>query len=116
MRRLPHVRIAWLRHYSLRPCRHRVFPMNAAVDLVVSPAAERLFQENSDRARYARCIKASKRVRWDIDADVFRGRTFDFRRKFLPDGLTKVNDLPFLTAEEKRTMSYVQGRSYACIF
>ena len=58
--------------------------MNAAVDLVVSPAAERLFQENSDRARYARCIKASKRVRWDIDADVFRGRTFDFRRKFLP--------------------------------
>src|SRR5688572_10673478 len=91
-------------------------PMNAAVDLVVSPAAERLFQENSDRARYARCIKASKRVRWDIDADVFRGRTFDFRRKFLPDGLTKVNDLPFLTAEEKRTMSHVQGRSYACIF
>ncbi len=90
--------------------------MNAAVELVVSPAAERLFQENSDRARYARCIKASKRVRWDIDADVFRGRTFDFRRKFLPDGLTKVNDLAFLTAEEKRTMSHVQGRSYASIF
>ena len=91
-------------------------PMNAAVDLVVSPAAERLFQENSDRARYARCIKASKRVRWDIDADVFRGRSFDFRRKFLPDGLTKVNDLAFLTPEEKRTMSHVQGRSYASIF
>jgi hypothetical protein len=90
--------------------------MNAAVDLIVSPAAERLFQENSDRARYARCIKASKRVRWDIDADVFRGRSFDFRRKFLPDGLTKVNDLAFLTPEEKRTMSHVQGRSYACIF
>ena len=90
--------------------------MNAAVDFVVSPAAERLFQENSDRARYARCIKASKRVRWDIDADVFRGRSFDFRRKFLPDGLTKVNDLPFLTAEEKRSMSHVQGRSYASIF
>ena len=90
--------------------------MNAAVDLVVSPAAERLFQENSDRARYARCIKASKRVRWDIDADVFRGRSFDFRRKFLPDGLTKVNDLAFLTPEEKRTMSHVQGRSYASIF
>src|SRR6185436_467592 len=121
MRHLPHVRIAALRHYSLRPCRHpssrEVFlAMNAAVDLVVSPAAERLFQENSDRARYARCIKASKRVRWDIDADVFRGRSFDFRRKFLPDGLTKVNDLPFLTAEEKRTMSHVQGRSYASIF
>ena len=90
--------------------------MNAAVEMVVSPAAERVFQENSDRARYARCIKASKRVRWDIDADVFRGRTFDFKRKFLPDGLTKVNELEFLTPDEKRTMSQVQGRSYAALF
>lgn len=90
--------------------------MNAAVEMVVSPAAERIFQENSDRARYARCIKASKRVRWDIDADVFRGRLFDFKRKFLPDGLTKVNDLAFLTVEEKRTMSQVQGRTYPNIF
>jgi hypothetical protein len=90
--------------------------MSAAAAMVVSPAAEKLFQENSDRARYARCIKASKRVRWDIDADVFRGRAFDFRRKFLPDGLTKVNDLAFLTPDEKRSMSHVQGRSYACLF
>lgn len=90
--------------------------MSAAAAMVVSPAAEKLFQENSDRARYARCIKASKRVRWDIDADVFRGRAFDFRRKFLPDGLTKVNELDFLTTDEKRAMSHVQGRSYACLF
>lgn len=89
--------------------------MNAAVDMVVSPAAEKMFQENRDRARYARCIKASKRVRWDIDADVFRGRVLDFRRKFLPDGLTKVNELLFLSAAERRTMSHVQGRSYACL-
>lgn len=90
--------------------------MSAAAAMVVSPAAATLFQENSDRARYARCIKASKRVRWDIDADVFRGRVFDFRRKFLPDGLTKVDDLPLLTADEQRAMSHVQGRSYACLF
>jgi hypothetical protein len=55
-------------------------------------------------------------VRWDIDADVFRGRAFDFRRKILPDSLTKVNDLAFLSAEEKRAMSHVQGRSYAAVF
>ena len=90
--------------------------MSAAVDMFISPAAERLFQENSDRARYARTIKASKRVRWDIDADVFRGRTFDFKRKFLPDGLTRVNELSFLTADEKRAMSHVQGRTYAYLF
>ena len=28
--------------------------------------------------RYARCIEVSKRIRWDIDRDVIRGRSFDF--------------------------------------
>ena len=47
-------------------------------------------------ARYARAIKASKRVRWDIDADVIRDRSFDFNQTFLPAGLSMVEqtDLP----------------------
>jgi hypothetical protein len=67
-------------------------------------------------ARYARAIKASKRARWDIDADVIRGREFDFDQTFLPAGLSKVDTLPFLTADERRLMSQVQGRTYAYIF
>src|SRR5690606_28182324 len=89
--------------------------MNAAVDIV--PCIEHpVKDENYERMRYARCIKASKRVRWDIDVDVFRGRSFDFNRKFLPDGLTKVHELAFLTPAERRTMSHVQGRTYAYMF
>ena len=41
---------------------------------------------DSETARYARCIKASKKVRWDIDADVIRGREFDFAQTFLSGG------------------------------
>jgi len=67
-------------------------------------------------ARYARAIKASKRARWDIDADVIRGRDFDFRQSFLPVGLSKVDDLPFLSRDERRLLSQVQGRTYAYIF
>jgi hypothetical protein len=66
--------------------------------------------------RYARCIAASKRVRWDIDADVIRGRKLDVGQKFLPDGLSLVEELPFLTVEERRFMSQVQGRTYANLF
>jgi hypothetical protein len=66
--------------------------------------------------RYARTIKASKRVRWDIDADVIRGRDFDLEDSFLPAGLSKVDDLAFLSVGERRLMSQVQGRSYAYIF
>ncbi|PWE18620.1 hypothetical protein DDZ18_03180 [Marinicauda salina] len=65
---------------------------------------------------YARCIAASKRVRWDIDADVIRGRRFDFSHKFLPDGLSLVNELDFLSANEKRYLGQIQGRTYANIF
>ncbi|HEX6810714.1 MAG TPA: hypothetical protein VF384_03730 [Planctomycetota bacterium] len=72
----------------------------------------------SDRPhnRYARCIDASKRVRWDIDRDVIRGREFDFAKKFLPDGLSRVQELTFLSAAEQRLLSQVQGRTYANMF
>jgi hypothetical protein len=69
-----------------------------------------------DTARYERCISASKRIRWDIDADVIRGREFDLSQKFLPDGLSLVNEIDFLTNEERRFLSQVQGRTYANIF
>jgi len=72
--------------------------------------------EAVDTARYARIIKASKRARWDIEADVIRGRSFDFAQKFLPDGLAKMDGFAFLTGDERRLMSQVQGRTYAYIF
>ena len=66
--------------------------------------------------RYAKCIEASKRIRWDIDKDVIRGREFDFNEKFLPDGLSKVDELTFLSEDQQRFLSQVQGRTYANIF
>ena len=44
-----------------------------------------------DTERYAKCIEGSKRIRWDIDKDVIQGRKFDFSKKFLPDGITQLD-------------------------
>ena len=66
--------------------------------------------------RYARCIAASKRVRWDIDKDVIRNRRFDLTKKFLPDGLSLVNELAFLDEADRRLLSQIQGRTYANMF
>lgn len=66
--------------------------------------------------RYERCISASKRVRWDIEDDVIRGRRFDTAHKFLPDGLSLVGEIDFLSADEQRFLSQIQGRTYANIF
>jgi hypothetical protein len=81
------------------------------MDQAVPQAVQRV-----DTARYAKAVDASKRVRWDIDRDVIRGRKFDFSEKFLPDALSKVNELAFLTEDERRLLSQIQGRSYANIF
>jgi len=69
-----------------------------------------------DTRRYAKCIEVSKRIRWDIDRDVIRGRSFDFSRRFLPDGLAKTGSLPFLTEYERVLFSQIQGRTYANMF
>lgn len=70
----------------------------------------------ADSKRYARAIEVSKRVRFEIERDVIRGRKFDFAKKFLPDGLSRIGNLDFLGAGEKRLVSQIQGRTYANMF
>jgi hypothetical protein len=66
--------------------------------------------------RYERCVETSKRVRWDIDKDVIRGRRFDTAHKFLPDGLSLADAFTTLSTDEKRFVSQIQGRTYANVF
>lgn len=73
-------------------------------------------RRNERSKRYEAAIEASRRVRWDIDADVIRGRQFELSTSFLPAGLTLVDELPFLSAADRRLWSQVQGRTYANIF
>src|SRR5262245_58173053 len=58
----------------------------------------------------------SRRIRWDIDKDVVRGRQFDFSDYFLPDGLSLISQLSFLGDADRRALSQIQGRTYANIF
>jgi hypothetical protein len=67
--------------------------------------------------RYARTIEASKKVRWDIERDIIRGRSFDLSQKFLPDGLSMAGELAdLLDAAQLRFFGQVQGRTYANMF
>jgi hypothetical protein len=82
----------------------------------MNAAAMSLRSDSRHADRYAQIVKASKRAEWQIDRDLLQGRTFDFSRKFLPDGLSQVDRLTFLSANEARLLSQVQGRTYAYIF
>jgi hypothetical protein len=81
--------------------------MNAIIPNAIVPLA--------DTAKYARAIAASKAVRWDIDKDVIRGRRFDVAKKFLPDGLSLVQEMA-LSEADMRLASQIQGRTYANVF
>ena len=74
------------------------------------------FIANAATQRYAKCIAASRRIRWDIDLDVFRGRLPDFAQKFMPDSLSRANEPGFLRESDRRFLSQVQGRTYANMF
>lgn len=74
------------------------------------------FAPDVNTEKYAQSIEGSKRIRWDIDKDVIRGREFDFSKKFLPDGISKVDQLEFLNDDEKKLLSQIQGRTYANMF
>jgi len=106
---------AWARHNAAA---------NGFGDAAVPPAIHTQPRRDSmqsvmpatESKRYAKAVEVSKRIRWDIDRDVIKGREFDFTKKFLPDGLSKVNRLDFLSADEQRLLSQIQGRTYANIF
>jgi hypothetical protein len=51
-----------------------------------------------------------------LDEDVIRGRRFDAAHKFLPDGLSLPDAFTTLSAEEKRFVSQIQGRTCANVF
>jgi hypothetical protein len=80
-----------------------------------NPHRERPMPSTLSADPYAKVIANSKRVRWDID-DVIGGRRFDFDKPFLPSALSLVNELDFLTPDDRRLLSQVQGRSYAYLF
>jgi hypothetical protein len=77
---------------------------------------EAIMQSVPSTNPYSKVIANSKRVRWDIDNDVIRHRRFDLGKMFLPAGLSLVDELDFLTSDDRRLLSQVQGRSYAYIF
>ncbi|WP_019580151.1 MULTISPECIES: diiron oxygenase [Pseudomonas] len=72
--------------------------------------------ESGNAARYAQMVRSSKKAEWQIDRDLLQDRSFDFSRKFLPDGLSQIDRLTFLVEAEARLLSQIQGRTYAYIF
>ena len=64
---------------------------------------------------YEGALAAAHKVNWRIE-DVIGGRQLDFRKPFLPEGLARVNPLPFLSGDERRILNQIRGHEYLVMF
>ena len=71
----------------------------------------------STRSATPRCIEVSKRIRWDIDRDVIRGREFDFSQEVpARRPVAASTSSPSSTPTSSALLSQIQGRTYANMF
>ena len=74
-------------------------------------------QHTGTHDRYAKCIEVSKRIRWDIDRDVIRGRKFDVHEEVpARRPLARSSACRSSTPTRSALVSQIQGRTYANIF
>ncbi len=58
----------------------------------------------------------SERITWRVEDLIGEGKTLDFARCFMPDGLVRVDGLAFLAPREKLLLNQIRGHAYLTIF
>jgi hypothetical protein len=64
---------------------------------------------------YANCLRAAITRSWTVE-DCFRGRAFDFNKRFVPDAIAGVETIGCLSDGEKRMLNQIRGNSYCHLF
>jgi hypothetical protein len=64
---------------------------------------------------YKSNLETSLRINWKIE-DVIDGRTFDYRKPFLPDALAGVAGIRCLSEKEKLKLNQIRGYTYLYLF
>ena len=65
---------------------------------------------------YQDTLVASQRVNWRIEDIIGGDKKLDLSKAFMPESLVRVNELGFLSAEEKLLLNQIKGNAYLVIF
>jgi hypothetical protein len=65
---------------------------------------------------YQSALAASAGIGWRIEDIIGGDKRLDFTKPFMPESLARVEQLTFLTADEKRVLNQIRGNTYLCIF
>lgn len=65
---------------------------------------------------YRDTLAASQKVNWRIEDIIGGDKKLDFSKRFMPESLARVEQLPFLNNDEKRILNQIRGNTYLTIF
>jgi hypothetical protein len=65
---------------------------------------------------YQSTLAAAERIHWRVEDIIGGDKKLDFTKPFMPESLARVDELPFLTPDERRTLNQIRGNAYLCIF
>jgi len=65
---------------------------------------------------YQSTLNASEKIGWKVEDLIGGEKKLDFTKPFMPESLAQVNQLSFLTPEEKLILNQIRGHEYLCMF
>ncbi len=65
---------------------------------------------------YRETLFASEKVNWKLDDIIGGDKKLDFSKRFMPESLARVEELTFLSDDEKRILNQIRGNSYLNVF
>src|SRR6185369_12133152 len=65
---------------------------------------------------YQATLATAERIRWRVEDIIGGDKRLDFTKPFMPEALARVEELSFLTPDERRTLNQIRGNAYLCIF
>jgi hypothetical protein len=69
-----------------------------------------------DTYSYQGALAASEAIHWRVEDIIGGAKRLDFGKPFMPEGLARVDELPFLDSDEKRILNQIRGNAYLSIF
>ena len=65
---------------------------------------------------YKKTLEASRKVNWKIEDIIGGDKQLDFGKRFMPESLARVDELEFLTDDERKVLNQIKGHTYLSIF
>lgn len=73
-------------------------------------------RSNKSKYTYKETLAASQKVNWRIEDIIGGDKQLDFTKPFLPEYIARVEQLSFLTADEKRILNQIRANTYLAMF